>query len=109
MIKETFGVHIRSLRKKKGYTLTKLAAALDIDQSTLSKIENCKKKVPLNALPKLAHIFDLDLAQLESEFYSEQIAKMLYTIKNPKAILNLAEEKIEYVKVRQTKQSKLAI
>ena len=109
MIKETLGVHIRGLRKQNGYTLTKLAAALDLDQSTLSKIENCKKKIPFEALSKLANIFNLDLEELESEFYSEKIAEMLYPIKNPKAILNLAEEKIEYVKLRQTKQSKLAL
>jgi len=34
---------------------------------------------------------------------------MLYPIKNSKAISNLAEEKIKYVKLRQTKQSKISL
>ena len=42
-MKETFGEYIHRLRADSGLTLTKLAAALDIDQSTLSKIENGKR------------------------------------------------------------------
>jgi transcriptional regulator with XRE-family HTH domain len=38
-MKETFGEYIHKLRVENNLTLTKLAAALDIDQSTLSKIE----------------------------------------------------------------------
>lgn len=44
-MKETFGEFIHNLRTNSGMTLTKLAAALDIDQSTLSKIENDKRKI----------------------------------------------------------------
>ena len=44
-MKETFGEYIHKLRVDNGLTLTKLAAALDIDQSTLSKIENGKRNI----------------------------------------------------------------
>jgi transcriptional regulator with XRE-family HTH domain len=53
-MKETFGEYIHKLRSDNGLTLTKLAAALDIDQSTLSKIENGKRNVPEEILPKLS-------------------------------------------------------
>ena len=43
-MEETFGEYIHKLRTDVSLTLTKLAAALDIDQSTLPKIENGKKK-----------------------------------------------------------------
>ena len=59
-MKETFGEYIHNLRLEHGLTLTKLAAALDIDQSTLSKIENQKRNVPEEILPKLAKVFKLD-------------------------------------------------
>jgi transcriptional regulator with XRE-family HTH domain len=49
------------LRLDNGLTLTKLAAALDIDQSTLSKIENGKRNVPAEIIPKLSAFFSLDL------------------------------------------------
>ena len=52
-MKETFGEYIHKLRVDNGLTLTKLAAALDIDQSTLSKIENGKRNIPTEILPKL--------------------------------------------------------
>jgi transcriptional regulator with XRE-family HTH domain len=53
-MKETFGEYIHKLRLDNGLTLTKLAAALDIDQSTLSKIENGKRNVPAEIIPKLS-------------------------------------------------------
>lgn len=77
-MKETFGEYIHQLRTDKRLTLTKLAAALDIDQSTLSKIENSKRNVTKDILPKLSKIFGLDVRQLEKEFYSEKIAEILY-------------------------------
>jgi len=74
-MKEKFGEYIHNLRVEHGLTLTKLAAALDIDQSTLSKIENQKRNVPEEILPKLAKAFKLDIKKLEKEFYSEKIAE----------------------------------
>ncbi|WP_332910406.1 helix-turn-helix transcriptional regulator [Algoriphagus boritolerans] len=71
-MKETFGEYIHNLRVEHGLTLTKLAASLDIDQSTLSKIENQKRSIPEEILPKLAKIFKLDIKKLENEFYSEK-------------------------------------
>lgn len=43
MIKENFGEYIHKLRTGALLTLTKLAAVIDIDLSTFSKIENGKK------------------------------------------------------------------
>ena len=63
-MKETFGEYIHKLRLENNLTLTKLAAALDIDQSTLSKIENQKRNVPIEVLPKLADMFGLDVDRL---------------------------------------------
>jgi len=60
-MQKTFGEYIHRLRSKAGMILTKLAAALDIDQSTLSKIENGKKNAPEEILPKLANVFSLDI------------------------------------------------
>ena len=62
-MKEKFGEYIHNLRVEQGLTLTKLAAALDIDQSTLSKIENQKRNIPEEILPKLAKVFNLTADQ----------------------------------------------
>ncbi len=106
-MKETFGEYIHNLRVEQGLTLTKLAAALDIDQSTLSKIENKKRNVPEDILPKLAKVFKLDLKKLEKEFYSEKIADIIYQVTDSTELLTLAEEKAKYYRVSKIKQGNL--
>lgn len=88
-------------------TLTKLAAALDLDQSTLSKIENGKRNVPAEILPKLASTFCLDINELEKEYYSEKIAEIIYSYDEPRNVLKLAEEKAKYFKSKNIKQGEI--
>ena len=106
-MKETFGAYIHKLRSENSLTLTKLAAALDIDQSTLSKIENGKRNVPVNVLPKLSTVFQLDLKKLEHEYFSEKIAEIIYLQEEPKQLLKVAEEKAKYMRIRNQEQGKL--
>lgn len=107
MIKETFGEYIHNLRVEASMTLTKLAAALDIDQSTLSKIENGKRPIPNSILPKLAAVFNLNIHQLEKEYYSEKIAEILYPLQEDEEMLKLAEKKATYMRNTRQKQGKL--
>jgi transcriptional regulator with XRE-family HTH domain len=104
-MKETFGEYIHKLRSDNGLTLTKLAAALDIDQSTLSKIENSKRSVPKEILPKLSKFFKLDIKLLEKEYYSEKIADILYKEEDTKELIKLAEEKAKYFRTIKTKDT----
>ncbi|WP_242202613.1 helix-turn-helix domain-containing protein [Aestuariivivens insulae] len=106
-MKQNFREYIHSLRTQKGFTLTKLASALDIDQSTLSKIENGKRNIPKEILPKLAKIFKLNVDQLENEFISEKIAEMIYPKENTSELLKLAEKKAHYKKLRNLSQGKI--
>lgn len=106
-MKETFGEYINKLRLDNGLTLTKLAAALDIDQSTLSKIENGKRNVPVEILPKLAITFNLDIKMLEHEYFSEKIAKMIYPQEEPSELLKAAEEKAKYLRIKEQEQGKI--
>jgi transcriptional regulator with XRE-family HTH domain len=99
-MKEKFGEYIHKLRADNGLTPTKLAAALDIDQSTLSKIENGKRNVPVDFLQKLSKIFDLDLKQLEHEYFSEKIAEIIYPQEEPSQLLKAAEEKAKYMRIK---------
>jgi transcriptional regulator with XRE-family HTH domain len=103
-MKETFGEYIHKLRTDNSLTLTKLAAALDIDQSTLSKIENNKRNVTEDLLPKLSKFFSLNFKQLEKEFYSEKIAEILYKEEDTKDLMKLAEEKAKYFRLKKQEQ-----
>lgn len=106
-MKETFGAYIHKLRSENGLTLTKLAAALDIDQSTLSKIENGKRNIPVEILPKLSATFNLDLKHLEHEYFSEKIAEIIYPQEEPKQLLLAAEEKARYMRIKNQRQGKM--
>ena len=103
-MKETFGAYIHKLRSENSLTLTKLAAALDSDQSTLSKIENGKRNVPEEILPKLSAFFNLDLKKLEQEYLSEKIAELIYPQEETKAIFKAAEEKAKYFRTIKMQQ-----
>ena len=106
-MKETFGEYIHQLRLDNGLTLTKLAAALDIDQSTLSKIENGKRSVSPEMLPKLSSFFNLDLKNLEHEYLSERIAELIYPQEETQKLFLAAEEKAKYLRNRNQQQSTL--
>lgn len=88
-------------------TLTKLAAALDIDQSTLSKIENGKRNVPPEIIPKLSAFFNLELERLEHEYLSERIAELIYPKEEVKKLFLAAEEKAKYMRIKNEQQSTL--
>ena len=108
-MKETLGEYIHKLRIDSNLTLTKLAAALDIDQSTLSKIENNKRNVPEEIIPKLATAFKLNKADLTKEYFSERIASIIYQQNNSAELFQLAEEKAKYLRQKKLQQSKLKL
>jgi transcriptional regulator with XRE-family HTH domain len=103
-MKEPFGEYIKNLRVENGLTLTQLAAFLGIDSGALSKIENGKKKLDEKILPRIAEKFNLDLESLKNEFISELIANKIYESNCTNEVLQLAEEKVNYIKQRNAKQ-----
>jgi len=104
-MKETLGEYIHKLRIDNGLTLTKLAAALDIDQSTLSKIENGKRNVPSEIIPKLSSFFNLDLKKLEHEYLSERIAELIYPEEETQKLFLAAEAKAIYQTIKTPTQT----
>ena len=97
-MKETFGEYIKRLRTENELTLTQLGAKLDLDSANLSKIENNKREFDEKRLELLANVFNLDLAQLRTEFFSDIIAKKIYENNCDSETLILAEQKVEYLK-----------
>ncbi len=97
-MKETFGEYIKRLRTENELTLTQLAAKLDLDSANLSKIENNKREFDEKRLDLLANVFNLDIAQLRTEFFSDIIAKKIYENNCDSKTLILAEQKVEYLK-----------
>ncbi len=78
--------------------LRKLAALLDIDQSTLSKLERGERPINRQMLPIIAKTFNVDEKELVIRFMSKQVAYQLVDEKYAKDILLAAEEEIKYIK-----------
>jgi transcriptional regulator with XRE-family HTH domain len=77
MITENFGIYIRGLREQAQLPLRKLAASLDIDQSTLSKIERGERQFTSDMISKLAETLSLDYKDLKIKFLSERLSNDL--------------------------------
>lgn len=103
MQSENIGKYIRQLREKENMPLRKLAALLDIDQSTLSKLERGERPVSRQMLPIIAKTFKIDEKVLVIMFMSKQVAYQLADEKYAKDILIAAEEQIKYQDKRKTK------
>lgn len=95
---ETFGQYIRQLREGNNMPLRKLAAHLDIDQSTLSKIERNERHPTKDMVPIIADVFDIDYKQLKIRFLSEKITYELAEEDFGVEALKVAEKQMKYLK-----------
>lgn len=96
MLPENLGDYIRQLREQAEMPLRKLAALLDIDQSTLSKLERGERPINRQMLPIIAKTFNVNEKELVIKFMSKQVAYQLAEEKYAKDILVAAEEEIKY-------------
>ena len=70
---KTFGQLILTQRKKHSLPLRKVAAALDIDTSTLSKIEKGERQANSKMIPVIAELFGLDFKELQVRYLSQKL------------------------------------
>ena len=106
-MKETFGMYIRRLRESHDLPLRKVAAALDIDPSTLSKIERDERVANREMVEKLATLFSIDKNVLIITLLSDKVVHELVGETCSEQILKEAGEKIKYIKYNSLKQSEL--
>ena len=106
-MKTNFGEFIRHLRTESGMTLTQLAAQLELDSANLSKIENGKRDFDEKRLEKLASVFNLKLDDLKIEFFSDLFAKKIFESNCSIETLIVAEEKVNYLKSKNSKQGEI--
>jgi len=95
---ETFGEVIKKLREDNGLPLRKVAAHLDIDPSTLGKIERNERSANKEMIEKFAEIFSINSKPLLVSFLSDKIAYEIMEEDCTKDILKVAEEKVKYYK-----------
>ena len=67
MKNKVVGENIRKLRERAGFTQGNLARFMQVDQSTVSKIESGDRSLSVSMLEKLATLFGVTAEQMESE------------------------------------------
>ena len=99
----TFGEYIRTLRENANLPLRKVAAELDIDTSTLSKIEKNERNANEQIIEGISRIFHIDKAELKVRYLSDKITYQLQDEENGLEILKVAEARIKYQKRANSK------
>ncbi len=105
MQSENIGEYIRQLREKENMPLRKLSALLDINQSTLSKLERGERPVSIQMIPIIAKTFGISEKELVVRFMSKIISYQLINEKYANEILRAAEEDIKYCCKTKTKSN----
>lgn len=95
MSNKTFGDYIRQAREAKKLPLRKVAAHLDIDTSTLSKVERGERPASLDYLKPLSEILQLDLKEVQTTFIADKIKKDFVGLEHLTEGLKAAEAQIE--------------
>ena len=68
-----FGALINSQRKENKLPLRKVAAALDIDTSTLSKIEKGERPANAKMITVIAELFGLDFKEMQIKYLIQKL------------------------------------
>lgn len=69
----SFGSHLKQIREQKKIPQRKVAHRLDIDTSTLSKMELGERQITVSMIEGLADALGLDYRELQIKFVSEKI------------------------------------
>jgi len=69
----SFGSYLKQIREQKKIPQRKVAHRLDIDTSTLSKMELGERQITVSMIKGLADALGLDYRELQIKFVSEKI------------------------------------
>lgn len=103
----SFGDFIKQEREKNSWTQTDFGAKIGINSSAVSRIEHGTKQLSSNKLAVLAKLFNLDISEVKVLYYGDKIAREVYKNDCPESVFIVAEETVKYLKIKNTKQSKL--
>ena len=92
---ESFGAYIRRIREEKNLPLRKVAAFLDIDTSTLSKVERSERPASPDYLQPLAEILSVDLKEIQTIYIADRINKDFGNLEHLSDGLKAAEKQIK--------------
>jgi len=68
-----FGKYLRTIRESKNIPQRIVAHAIDVDTSTLSKMELGERQITTAMLPGLANVLEISIKELQIKYISEKI------------------------------------
>ena len=98
-----FGNHIRQLREESNLVLREVAAKLEIDTATMSKIELGLRFARRKHIPLLAKLFNCSEEVLQKKWLADKIYQLLEDEKLGYEALKVAEQVLEYDKTKTDK------
>lgn len=101
----TFGEYIKQRRTELGFPLRKVASHLDIDTSTLGKIEREERVLSNELINLLAEILKTEQKDLLNHYYSSKVIQELKEYSNYKDVLNIVNEHMEMYVSKQARLS----
>lgn len=91
----TFGEYIKQKRKELGYPLRKVASYLDLDPSTLGKIEREERNLSLDLILPLSEILETGKNNLLNYYYSSKVIQEIQYYPKYKEVLNIVTEHLD--------------
>lgn len=94
-----FGNKLRELREKKGLVLRQIAAALEVDTATVSKIERGDRQAKEEQLKQFSKILETDIEELKTLWVADQIYQVVNRNKDQALqALQIAEKELKSIK-----------
>lgn len=103
----TFGEFIRLKRSELGFPLRKVASYIDIDPSTLGKIEKDERRINIDQIDSLCQILETDKRILLNYHYSTKIFEELKYYPEFKDVISIVKEQLEFFANQQILNSNI--
>lgn len=101
----TFGEYIKTRRTELGFPLRKVASHLDIDTSTLGKIEREERNLSTDLVASLAEILETEKEELYNHYYSSKVVQEIKDYPQYKEVLSCVNEYLDLYVSKQTRLS----
>lgn len=104
---QTFGNWLREQREAHSWPQRKVAAHLDVDTSIVAKMEKNQRPATRRHLQLLAELFEADFETLLVLYLSDRVAYELMEESCSEAVLQVAEQKIKYLRSKNAVQGEI--
>jgi transcriptional regulator with XRE-family HTH domain len=92
-----FGIKLRELRESQNLVLRKVAAELNIDTATLSKIERSDRHARREHLPILSKIFKVSEEELKTLWLADKVCELIVNENEALNALKVAERHMSHL------------